>query len=308
MQTTSKPNKRARKKSFGEPWYWGVLLISPWLVGLLTFKLVPIIASLVLSFTNFFLLEPKQTQFIGLANYVAVFNDADAKAILLRTINLALLIIPTQVIASILVAGILSSKKLLAKNTIRALFFLPSIIPSVAAVFMWQGFVNPSTGWLNRLILDPLGLGALNRLSGRDANQALFILSTLWMLGPGMLIIAGSMQGIAPEIHEAAKIDGAGRIRRFFAITLPLITPAIFFTIILNLTSVFGGAILLDRGHTFNSDVSSYDNYIYFVLFRLFKLGRASSLAWTFFAFVMGIVMALFLTAKYWVYFPDQEQ
>ena len=103
-------------------------------------------------------------------------------------------------------------------------------------------------------------------------------------------------------------MDGAGWLRRFFAITLPLITPAVFFTIILNLTAVFGGTILLDRGYRFNSDLSSYDGYIHTVLFRTFKLGAASSLAWTFFIFVMVIILALFLTSKYWVYYPDAER
>jgi ABC-type sugar transport system permease subunit len=290
-----------------EPGYLGLLFILPWIVGLLLFKLIPILASLVLSFTDFFLLEPAQTRFIGLENYLAVLQDPTSSEILWRTISQAMQIIPLQLGASIVVAAILSSKRLRMKNTVRALFFLPSIIPATAAVYMWQSFASQN-GWLNRLVLNPFGLGWLNRLAERGAGQSLFLLNSVWMLGPGMLIIAGAIQGIAPEIHEAAKIDGAGWLRRFTAITLPLITPAIFFSIILNLTVVFGGAILLDRGHHFNSDLSSYDGYIHSVLFGSFKLGAASSLAWTFFAFSMAIVLALFVTSKFWVYFPEREQ
>jgi len=172
---------------------------------------------------------------------------------------------------------------------------------------MWQGYVNPATGWLNRLILDPLGLASLNHFYARGASQPLFILSSLWTIGPGILIMMGAMQGISSEIYESALMDGAGRLTRFFKITIPLITPAIFFSLVLNLTAVFGGAILLDRGNRWRADFSSYDGYINYVLFDMFKLGYASSLAWIFFVFMMILVLILFGTSRRWVYFPDRE-
>jgi multiple sugar transport system permease protein len=285
----------------------GLMLISPWLIGLLIFQLAPILASLVLSFTDFHLLNPDKVQFVGLENYRIIFHDEQAVTVLWQTVKLALVIIPLQTFASIIVAALLSSQRLLMKNTMRMLFFLPSIIPAFAAALMWQGYVSPATGWLNRLILDPLGLASLNHFYSRGASQPLFILSSLWTIGPGILIMMGSMQGISSEIYEAARMDGAGRITRFFKITIPLITPAIFFSLVLNLTAVFGGAILLDRGNRWRNDFSSYDGYINFVLFDMFKLGYASSLAWIFFLFVMILVLILFGTSKRWVYFPDRE-
>ena len=286
----------------------GLMLISPWLLGLLLFKLAPIIASLVFSFTDFHLLNPDKIQFTGLGNYRIIFRDEQAVTVLWQTVKLALIIIPLQTLASIAVATLLSSQRLRARNVMRVLFFLPSIIPAFSAALMWQGYVNPATGWLNRLILNPLGLEALNHFSSRGASQPLFILSSLWTIGPGILIMMGAMQGIATEIYEAALMDGAGRITRFFKITIPLITPAIFFSLILNLTSVFGGAILLDRGNRWRgNEFSSYDGYINFVLFDMFKLGYASSLAWIFFVFVLILVLILFGTSKRWVYFPDRE-
>ena len=285
----------------------GLMLISPWLLGLLIFKLVPILASLALSFTDFHLLNPDQMQLVGLGNYRIIFRDEQAVTVLWQTVKLALVIIPLQTFASIFFAALLSSQKLLAKNTMRTLFFLPSIIPAFAAALMWQGYVSPATGWLNRLILGPLGLEALNHFYSRGASQPLFILSSLWTIGPGILIMMGAMQGISSEIYEAARIDGAGQLERFFKITIPLITPAIFFSLVLNLTSVFGGALLLDRGSRWRNDFSSYDGYINFVLFDMFKLGYASSLAWIFFVFVMILVLILFGTSKRWVYFPDRE-
>jgi multiple sugar transport system permease protein len=285
----------------------GLMLISPWLIGLLIFQLAPILASLVLSFTDFHLLNPDKVQFVGLENYRIIFHDEQAVTVLWQTVKLALVIIPLQTFASIVVAALLSSQRLLMKNTMRMLFFLPSIIPAFAAALMWQGYVSPATGWLNRLILDPLGLASLNHFYSRGASQPLFILSSLWTIGPGILIMMGSIQGISSEIYEAARMDGAGRITRFFKITIPLITPAIFFSLVLNLTAVFGGAILLDRGNRWRNDFSSYDGYINFVLFDMFHLGYASSLAWIFFVFVMILVLILFGTSKRWVYFPDRE-
>ena len=285
----------------------GLMLIAPWLIGLLIFKLLPILASLALSFTDFHLLNPDKIQFVGFENYRIIFRDEQAVTVLWQTVKLALVIIPLQTFASVCVAALLSSQKLLGKHVMRTLFFLPSIIPAFAAALMWQGYVSPATGWLNRLILDPLGLESLNHFYSRGASQPLFVLSSLWTIGPGILIMMGAMQGISPEIYEAAHIDGAGRLMRFFKLTIPLITPAIFFSLVLNLTAVFGGAILLDRGTRWRNDFSSYDGYINFVLFDMFRLGYASSLAWIFFVFVMILVLLLFGTSKRWVYFPDRE-
>ena len=286
----------------------GLALISPWLVGLVLFKLAPILASLWLSLTNFYLLAPQAVQFVGLRNYAAVLNEPATWDILRRTALLALWMVPVQLAAALLLAAALSSRHLRQRSLLRTLFFLPSIIPSVAAGYMFEGFFNPRSGWLNRLILGPLGLEGLVRLSWRDEGQTLFIITSLWMIGPSLLIMMGAMQGIANEIYEAARVDGASRLRSFFAITLPLVSPAIFFSLILNLTAVFGGSILLDRGYTFDSSQSSYDGYVYFYLFRLFRLGAASSLAWIFFGLVMSLVALLFVTSKYWVFYPDRER
>ncbi len=300
--------KAKRRQAFGEWRYWGLLLISPWLIGFVVFKLIPILSSLVLSFTDFYLLEPGKTEFVGFHNYLVALKDTSTRVVLYRTILLALSIIPVQIAASIFFAALLSHKKLLGKNVMRTLFFLPSIIPSVAFTFMWQGFVDPTSGWLDRLILGPIGLSSLNHFYGREAGNALFILSSLWTIGPGMLIIMGAMQAIPTEIYEAAHVDGAGSLKRFLTMTLPLVTPALFFTLILNLTAVFGGAIMLDRGFTFNSNLSSFDELIYFTVFRAFKLGAGTSLAWIFFVFVMALVVTLFVTSKYWVYYPEPER
>lgn len=292
----------------------GLALISPWLVGLVIFKLTPILVSLYLSLHNWPLLDllhPENAQFVGLGNFIKILKDEVALNVLLQSISLALIIIPVQTTASIFLAAILGHKKLKMQNAMRSLFFLPSIIPSAAAMFMFQGFFDPSSGWLNRLMLKPLGLDALNILPS-VSGEVFFILASLWAIGPGFLIIMASLQAIPVEIHEAAQLDGANLLQHFFGITIPLISPAIFFTLVLNLTAVFSGTLLLDRGANFSerftASATSYDTYLHYVLFDLQRLGYASSLGWIFFTFVLILVLILFATAKYWVYFPDAER
>lgn len=302
VSVTTRPSFETRYKN-----KMGLIFISPWLIGLLLFNLAPILMSLVLSFTDFHILAREQTQFIGVGNYVTVLQDADAARTFWQTVKLGLMIVPLQIIGAVFFAGLLNDQRLLMKNLMRTLFFLPSIIPAFSAALMWEGYVNPSTGWLNRIFLNPLGLGWLNHFSSWEPSQALFIMSSLWTIGPSILIMLGAMQGISPEVYEAARIDGAGALTRFFKITIPLITSAIFFILILNLTAVLGGAILLDRGNIYSFTFSSYDGYVNAVLFRIFKLGYASSLAWVFFIFAMIVVITLFITSKRWVYYPDRE-
>src|SRR5689334_14666596 len=130
----------------------GIALIAPWLIGLLLFKLLPILASLVISFTDFQLLTPEATKFIGLDNYVRLFHDDGVGYVLFETISLGITTIPMQLAASIALAALLNNSKLKFGNAMRTLFFLPSIIPGVAILFMWFGFTDPGTGWLNKLI------------------------------------------------------------------------------------------------------------------------------------------------------------
>jgi multiple sugar transport system permease protein len=284
----------------------GLFLISPWLLGLLLFKLAPILASLAFSFTDYQLLNPDQIQYIGLENYRNVLQDATAAMVLRQTLKLALIIIPLQIAGSIFIATLLSDRRLLMKNTIRTLFFLPSIIPAFAAALMWQGYLDPGIGWLP-LILQPLGLESLIASVPIGDVDPLFIMTSLWTIGPSILITMGAIQSIPSEIYEAARLDGAGRLTRFLRMTIPLITPAIFFSLVLNLTAIFGGAILLDRGSTYRGEISSYDGYVNYVLLDLFQVGYASSLAWVFFALVLVVILILFGTSRRWVYFPDRE-
>lgn len=285
----------------------GILLISPWLVGFLLFSMLPILASLAISFTDFHMLKPEETSFIGLANYGRLLQDEAIGYLIVATLGRAIQTVPLQLIASILLAALLCSPRLKAAVPVRTLFFVPSIIPGVAILFMWFGFMDPTTGWLNRFILPVLGLDGFNDVYSDAATAFLIGISSLWAIGPGMLIMLGAMKSISPEIHEAARVDGAGPLVKFFRITLPVITPAIFFSLVINLIAVFGGVILLDRGNSFRGGGAPFDYYITYWMFEQWNLGYAAGLAWFFFVLVMVVVVALFASSRRWVYFPDRE-
>lgn len=285
----------------------GLLLISPWLIGFVLFKVAPILASLAISFTDFHMLNPEATQFVGLANYSRLLQDGRVGYLLFVTLNLIIGIVPLQLIGSILLATLLNSSRLKGSTFVRTLFFLPSIIPGAAIAFMWSGFADPTTGWLNRFILRPLGLLAFNNLYSDAAVALLYSISSLWAIGPSMLIILGAMQGLSSEVQEAARVDGAGPLVRFFRITLPMISPAIFFALVINLIAVLGGVVLLDRGNVFSDSFSPYDGYVSYMMFNQWELGYAASLAWFFFLLVIVLVLFLFRWSRHWVFYVDSE-
>lgn len=286
----------------------GLLYISPWLIGFLLLKLVPIVASLAFSFTNFDMIEPEATRFVGLANYGRILRDGEAGYTLFSTLGFALMVVPVQLLVSLGLASLFNSKRLFGKGLHRALIFLPSVIPGAAILFVWFGFLDPQTGWLNRLFLEPLGLPPFGIFSESGYNFYL-LMTAVWSIGPGVLIMLGAMQGVSDELYEAARVDGAGPILRFLRITVPVISPAIFFSLVINLVSVFGGAVLLDRGSSFSGGgQSAFDYYIYTVMFRNHQLGYAASLSWVLFIIMLVTTIGLFVSARRWVYYPEEVQ
>ena len=281
----------------------GLLFLSPWLVGFVLLKLIPILAALIFSFTNFDMLHPEAAHFVGLANYIQFFRDRNAGSSLFGSISLFVLSVPVEMVVALALAVLFSSDWLRGKRLLRTLFFMPSIIPSIAIFFIIEGLTDPATGWINRLIMMPLKLPPF---TGFDTLFPVFM--ALWSIGPGFLIMLGAMQGVSKEIYEAARVDGAGPITRLFSITLPMISPAIFFSLVINTISSFGGVALLDRGLPYSQSLSPMEGYIGYVMFSGLKLGYASALSWVMFIAVMIITVAMFRSSRYWVHFPEEDE
>jgi multiple sugar transport system permease protein len=291
-----KPNKHLSLRKYEAT--IGFLFLLPWLLGFLFFKLVPILAALGFSFTNFKMLDPEATRFIGLANYVTFFKDSSAGASLFGSISYFLLSVPLEMVIALFLAAVFTSERLRGKRIMRTLFFMPSIIPAIAIFIIISGLIDPNTGWITRLF----------HLSQSTPLYTLFpVILSLWTVGPGFLIMLGAMQAVPKELYEAARVDGAGPINRFVSITIPMSSPAIFFSLVINMISAFGGVALLDRGLSYSQSLSPMEAYITYQMFSFSNLGYASALAWIMFILVMVITVILFRTSRYWVHFPEER-
>ena len=299
---TARMRTLSRKRRFSLSRYssrMGFLFVLPWIVGFILLKAVPIFTALWYSFTNFHMLQPNQTHFIGLQNYITFFQDPRAAGSLFRSLSYFLMTVPVEMVTALGLAAVFSSGRLRGRRMLRTLFFMPSIIPAIAISFVVSGLFSRDTGWLGQL--------QLPFLSSR--GNSLQILLALWTIGPGFLIMLSAMLSIPKELYEAARVDGAGPAARFFSITFPLISPAVFFSLVINMISSFGGVALLDRGLTYSQSLSPMESYIARQMFSGdYNLGYASALAWVMFLVVMGITLVLFYSTRFWVHFPEEEE
>lgn len=275
----------------------GLLFLSPWLIGFVLLKALPILAALIFSLTDFRMLAPEETKFIGLENYLRFLNDTAAGASLFGSLGYFLLTVPLEMIVALVLAAIFTSARLKNKRISRTLIFMTSIIPSTSIFFIFLGTLQ----YAERLIFRPMDLPPIQGFG------LLLPFMALWSIGPGFLIIYSAMESVPNEIYEAARVDGAGPLARFVMITLPMISPAIFFTLVVNLTGAFGGAVLLDRGYILSFSLSPMESYINSMMFSQSDLGYASALAWVTFAVMMTLTLLLFRSARRWVYFPEED-
>ncbi len=275
----------------------GLLFLSPWVIGFVLLKALPILAAFIFSLTDFRMLAPEETKFVGLQNYLRFFSDTQAGASLFGSLSYFLLTVPLQMVVALGLAAIFTSDRLRNKRLSQTLIFMTSIIPSTSIFFIFLG----SLQYADRLIFTP------NNLPPLQGFGLLVPFMALWSIGPGFLIMYSAMESVPAQIYEAARVDGAGPFARFVYITLPMISPAIFFALVINLTGAFGGSLLLDRGYILNFSLSPMESYINNTMFREADLGYASALAWVTFAMMMTITILLFRWSKRWVYFPEQD-
>lgn len=276
----------------------GLLFLAPWLIGFVLLKALPILAALIFSLTDFKMLSPATTKFVGLENYLGFFRDPVAGASLFGSLGYFLLTVPLEMVVALGLAAIFTSERLKNKRISQTLIFMTAIIPSTSIFFVFLG----SLEYADRLIFTPLNFPPI------EGFGLLLPFMALWSIGPGFLIIYSAMESVSKEIYEAARVDGAGPIARFVYITVPMISPAIFFTLVINLTGAFGGAVLLDRGYILSFSLSPMESYINDTMFINADLGYASALAWVTFAVMMTLTIFLFHSAKRWVYFPEEDE
>lgn len=278
--------------------------MAPWIVGLLAFVAGPILASLYLSFTTYDILSPPQ--WVGLDNYRrAFFDDPLFWPSLGRTFYYAIFVVPLGLVGSLVLAMLLN-QRLRATNIFRTAFFLPSLTPGVALSVLWLWLLHPKLGPANQL-LRTLHLGEFSWLT--DANTVIpsIILISLATTvgGSSMLIFLAGLQGVPRELEEAAIVDGAGVWTKFRHVTLPMITPTLFFNLILGVIGalqVFTVAFVATTG---GPDYGSWfiALHIYQQAFAYLRLGYGATLAWLFLALVLALTMLNFAVSRKWVFY-----
>jgi oligogalacturonide transport system permease protein len=284
--------------------YHGYLYIAPWLIGFFLLTLIPFVASLVYSFTNYDMFNFK---FVGLSNYIDIFTHNQIfRDSLGRTLWYTLIAVPGKLVVALMLA-LLLNKKIKGIGVYRTLFYLPSILgASVALSVLWK-YVFKTDGLAN-MFLGLLHIPGINWLG--DPDQALFclILLPLWQMGAPMVLFLAALKTVPPEVTEAATIDGAGKVRTFFHVTLPLITPVIFFNLIMQtieIIQLFTPAYIITQGGPIKSTYL-YALMLYDVSFRDFKMGYASALSWVLFVIIIVYTVILFRTSRKWVFYEDQ--
>jgi ABC-type sugar transport system permease subunit len=290
---------------------WGFIFLAPWIAGFFLWIFLPMLASLVFSFTDFELLHPEKTQWVGLDNYVRFFKDPVVRQSAMVSLRFAVIAVPIGIVQPIIMAALLNDQRLKGKRFFTTLFYMPYIVPLVSAVYIWQGMMNTRTGWVNAA-LGAIGLNGPDWFNDVRWIYPALVIIGLWGVGDMLLFTLAAMQGVSTELYEAARVDGAGPSATFRHITLPMITPVIFYNLVLSLIGIFQYFIVpfvLTGGTGRPGNATRfYAMQLYKEAFAYRKMGYAATMAWILFVVVSIVTVVLFATAKYWVYYAAAEE
>jgi oligogalacturonide transport system permease protein len=284
--------------------YLGYLYITPWLAGFLILTLYPFVVSLIYSFTDY---DMFHISFTGLANYKNIFTqDKTFLSSLLKTLLYTGISVPLKLCSALLVALMLNKLRR-CRGIYYTVFYLPSILgSSVALAVLWK-YVFKKDGLLN-LLLGAAGISGPNWLGNPDLVLYVMMLLPLWQMGAPMVLFLAALKNVPADITEAAKIDGARPLQVFRNITLPLISPIIFFNMIMQtieIIQIFTPAYLITKGGPVKQTYL-YSLYLYDTAFRDMKIGYASALSWILFTVIISFTLIFFALSKKWVYYGDE--
>lgn len=312
LETQSLPAGRPPRFSLArKEAVWGLVFISPWIIGFALLTLVPMVATLVFSFTNINLIQDRPLEFVGLENYEHLIADPRTWDALLVTLKFAAFALPLGLLLPFSIALLLNSKSLRGSRFFQALFFMPFVIPFVAALFAWSGMLNPEAGWING-VLEVIGISGPDWLN--DPNwiyPALFMIG-LWGIGSAIIINLAGLQNVPTELYDAARVDGAGWWGQLRHVTFPLMSPVIFYNITLGTIGVlqyFLVPLVLNTGDGRPGGTTFFFNvHIYKTFFTFQDMSAGATLAWFLFVVILGITLLLFWSARYWVYYAGETK
>lgn len=282
------------------------VLISPWLLGFLIFLAYPMLRSLYLSFTNYNLLSPPV--WVGWQNYERLFSDPKFWQSLRVTFVYALGSVPGSTIIALSLAMVLS-QKLRGVNFLRTIFFMPSVLSSIAVAVLWMYIFRPEGGMLN-IFLGWFGIEGPDWLLSEQWALPALILMSWWSIGGQIVIYLAGLKGIPESLYEAAEIDGANGFAKFRFVTLPMLSPTIFFNVVLAIIAalqVFDVGWVMTRGGP-NDATLFYMINLYERAFQFVQMGYASALAWVLFIIIMVITLLVIRSSALWVYYESEAK
>lgn len=287
----------------------GILFALPWLLGLLMFWIYPTVASGYYSFTSFNAVQ--NPTWVGLANYRNLFtNDPDFLDAVYNTLYFAIVSIPLAIIFAFGLAMMLNAK-VKGQVIYRTIYFLPTLVPEVALAFVWIYLFTPGSGLVN-IPFNWLGIYRLCWLTCPSMARPTLVLLALWIIGQQVILYLAGLQDVPQDLYDAADVDGAGFFRKLWNVTVPIMTPVIFFhmvTSIIGAFQFFAIPYIMTGGTGFPANSTLfYSIYMYKQAFQYFNMGYASALAWLLFVVTLLITLVIFRTSRLWVFYAGGER
>ncbi|GGG25593.1 carbohydrate ABC transporter permease [Paenibacillus abyssi] len=301
--TESTPTLKKNKEKSN---YYGLLFASPWILGLMLFYAFPLLSSVYFSFTSYSILQPGN--FVGLQNYKDLMNDDLFWKSIYNTVYFAVFFVPLSIIFGIALAMVLNIK-VKGMAVYRTVFFLPTLVPHIALAVLWMWLLNPGFGLVNGM-LHSIGIEGPAWLGSETWSKPSLVFMSLWGIGQAIVIYLAGLADIPQDYYDASDVDGANWFQKIRTITLPLLTPVIFFNLVMGVIGAFQQftlpyALTKGQGSPANS-MTFYVMYLYDNGFKFFKMGYASAMAWILFVIIMVLTAIIFWSSKRWVHYQGK--
>jgi multiple sugar transport system permease protein len=301
----TKLHKSSSKKFTNEKW-WGIIFALPAILGFFIFTFAPMMGSLALTFTDLKLINPPK--FIGLDNYIHMFKDSDGLFYksLSTTFKYVFMSVPLNIIFAFFVA-LLMNQNIKGRAFFRTVFYLPTIVPVFASSMIWIWILDPDLGLLNN-VLKSLGLPTSMWIYSSDTVIPSLVLMGIWTTGNSMVIFLAGLQSIPGHLYEVIDVDGGNSFHKLLYITLPMMSPTIFFNLVLGFVGgfqIFAEAYIMTQGGPNNSSLFIVF-YLYREAFQLSNMAYASTVAWFLFVIILLFTFLLFKTSRMWVYYESE--
>jgi len=284
----------------------GYLCIAPWLIGFTCLTLGAVIFSFCMSFTRWDMIRP--AQFVGFGNYSQILgDDFRFRQALKVTAIYAACAVPLGMVCSLALAMLLNLK-VKGMQAFRSIFYIPAILPGAAVAMVWLMVMRPQSNGIFNAILGLVHIGPIPWLTQPEWVLKSFIIMSLWGVGGGMIIYLAGLQSVPTQLYEAAEIDGAGSWQKFRNVTLPMISPTLFFNLIMGIIGsfqVFTSSFIMTQGGPAFASLF-YVLYLYQKAFKYLQMGYACALAWILFAVILVLTLVVFKSSKAWVYYEAE--